>query len=102
MKLEYLPDRPTGFALIRLYDYTWPQVHTLRQIANELSSGSRKIIVLQNEDWIEPVNGCKLALRRHERDNGIRQVAPASFECELTGEAWNNVAVKAGCSVRFS
>ena len=92
MKLEYLPDGPNDSGLIRLYDYGQAEVHALRKIASELATGARERVVLQHENWIVPIVGCKLSLQRGQRDFGIRQLGPLRFECELTADGWNNVA----------
>jgi hypothetical protein len=91
MKLEYLPDGPNDSGLVRLYDYSSSEVHELSKLAGELATGARERIGLHGESWIAPLEGCKLILRRDERNFGIRQVGPLSFECALSVDGWNNV-----------
>jgi hypothetical protein len=91
MKLEYLPNAVDGAGLIRLYDYTQEDVLALRQIVDELVTGSRERIGLHCETWIAPIGGCRLDLHRGGRDLGVRQRAPLSFECELSADGWGNV-----------
>jgi hypothetical protein len=50
-----------------------------------------KRIALNEEIWVAPVEGCKLILRRGERNSGIRQLESLNFECELSADGWNNV-----------
>ena len=91
MKLEYLPDGPNDSGLIRLYDYGSSEVRELRKLTGELATGARERIAPNEEIWVAPVEGCKLILRRGERNSGIRQLESLNFECELSADGWNNV-----------
>lgn len=92
MKLEYVTDGPNDSGLIRLYDYVSSEVQELRKLTGELASGSRQRISLNEEIWVVAVGGCKLILRRGERNSGVRQLGSAlDFECELSADGWNNV-----------
>ena len=91
MKLEYLPDGPKDSGLIRLYDYGSSEVRELRKLTGELATGARERIALNEERWVAPVEGCKLLLRRGERNSGIRQLGSLKFECELSADGWNTI-----------
>jgi hypothetical protein len=87
MKIEYLAEGP----LIRLYAFDQPEVRLLRELVRSLVTGDRHSVVLQNEEWTEPVGGCCLNLRRGDRDQGVRQVQSLNFECILSPDGWWNV-----------
>lgn len=94
MKLEYLPDvlnNSDDSGLIRLYDYSPSEVQELSKLAGELATGVRERIALHGESWISPLESCQLILRRGDRNSGIRQVGPLSFECSLSADGWNNL-----------
>ena len=91
MKLEYLPNGPNGLGLIRLYEYVPGEVRELKGIARKLATGASKQISLQGEQWIVPVDDCRLTLQRGDSDFGVRRVGPLSFECELTVDGWRSV-----------
>jgi|SRR5215470_1902320 len=91
MRLEYLHSGPNESGLIRLYDFAQEEVCELRKIARELASGALERLALQSENWVVPVGGCGLSLQRGDRDFGIREVGPLSFECKLSELGWDNV-----------
>lgn len=91
MKLEYLPQGPSNSGLIRLYEYEQEDVRALRQAADELACGVREIILLNGGNWVTPIGGCSLVLKRGNSDRGVRQLGPTSFECELSPDGWSNV-----------
>lgn len=91
MKVEYLANELTDRPLIRLYEFNQTEVRQLRQFVRSLVAGDRERVALQNEAWAEPVGGCCLSLRRSDRDQGVRQMAPLQFECLLTSDGWSNV-----------
>ena len=67
MKLEYWPQGPSDSGLIRLYEYEQEEVRALRQIAEELAFGIRETILLNGENWVTPICGCSLVLKREAR-----------------------------------
>jgi hypothetical protein len=91
MKLEFLPDGPNDMGLIRLYEYGPEDVRALKSIAFKLATGAAERVWLQTENWIVPLDGCRLSLQRGTSDCGMRRVGPLSFECELTAKGWQGV-----------
>ena len=91
MKLEYLPDGSPDCPLIRLYEFDQSEVRRLKHLVESLVNGDLQIVELQNKVWIEPVGGCRLNLRRGNRDQGIRQARTLDFECVLSPDGWSNV-----------
>jgi hypothetical protein len=48
-------------------------------------------VAVHAEAWVESVGGCRLALRRGTRNQGVREVDPLNFECVLSSGGWSNV-----------
>jgi hypothetical protein len=91
MKLESLANAVPDAHLIRLYRFTPGDALNLKELVRLLAAGERQSVALQNEPWIEPVGGCCLLLQRGNRDQGIRQMEPLSFACQLSPIGWENV-----------
>lgn len=91
MKLEYIAAGSDDCPLIRLFEFTLAEVEELRKLVRSLVSGERQSVALQNEAWAAPIGGCQLSLRRGNRDRGVRQVEPLTFECVLSPDGWSNV-----------
>ena len=91
MKLEFLEVGSPDCPLIRLYDFNRAQAQSLRKLVKSLRDGSRESVPLSEEPWIESVRGCRLTLRLGDREKGVRQSGPATFDCALTAANWDNV-----------
>ena len=91
MKLEFLASGARACPLIRLYAFNRAEAQKLRELVKSLSSASRQSVSLDEENWIEPVDGCRLVLRLGSRDEGTHEVGPLSFECLLNSSGWNNM-----------
>jgi hypothetical protein len=91
VKIEYLADGSTECPLIRLYRFDRTEVQELAQLVKQLSTSSFHEVSLKDKSWVESVGGCGINLRLGERDEGIRQCGPVSFECVLSSDGWNNV-----------
>jgi hypothetical protein len=91
MKLEYLANGSLDCPLIRMYAFSRYEAEDLRKLAQSLSSGVRKSVDLETLPWVEPIQGCRLRLVLGERDRGVWQVAPWSFECPLNSNGWQDV-----------
>jgi hypothetical protein len=90
MKLEYLADGSADCPLIRLYDFNAIDAQRLREAFRSLAYGSRQVLPLHDEWWMEPVEGCQLTLRSGPRDLGVVQRLPMRFDCVLSVEAWRS------------
>ena len=91
MKLEFLPSGARACPLIRLYAFSRAEAQNLRELVKSLSNASRQSVSLDEEPWIESVEGCRLTLRLGNSDEGVRQSGPSSFECILGSSGWYNV-----------
>jgi|SRR5580700_894124 hypothetical protein len=91
MKLEFLANGARACPLIRLYEFNRAEAKNLRELVKSLSNASRQSISLEEEPWIESVEGCRLALRLGHRDEGVRESGPSTFECVLNSGGWNNM-----------
>jgi len=91
MKIEYLAEGSAECPLIRLYRFDRTEVQELQQLVKSLSTSSLHEVSLKDKSWVESVGGCGINLRLGERDEGIRQRGPLSFECVLTSDGWKNV-----------
>jgi hypothetical protein len=91
VKLKYLADGSPDCPLIRLYEFDQSEARKLRQLVKSLVAGVRQDVALQNELWVEPVEGCCLNLRRGSRDQGICQARTLQFECVLSPGGWSKV-----------
>ena len=96
MKLEFLAEGSTDCPLLRLYDFDPVGATRLREAFRSLHNGSRQMIPLHEEWWIEPMENCHLDLRLGARDLGIVQRLPLKFDCVLTAEAWIEMVEKIG------
>ncbi len=91
MKLEYLPSGSPDCPLIRLYEFDQSEAQRLMQLVKSLVAGDCQDVALQNEEWVKPVGGCCLNLRRGNHDQGIRPEQTLQFECVLSPDGWSNV-----------
>lgn len=93
MRLEYLPDGSVDCPLIRLYDFDAAAATRLLRVVTSLSDGSVGRIILDEQQEIISIDGCKLALVAGGSDHGVVKMTAANqFECVLTPESWANVA----------
>jgi hypothetical protein len=93
MKLEYLADGSPDCPLIRLFDFNLAEAQQLLAALTPLASGAGERVELHGLPFVEPVNGCRLALVRRSWDQAIiRGNGPCEFECGFTADTWDNVA----------
>jgi len=92
MKLEYLHDGAPECPLIRLYQFTSVEAVKLKEIFESLASGSLINFFLHEQAFIEPIGRCHLDLSLAKSNVGILQTASGAFTCDLTQEAWANLA----------
>ena len=92
MKLEFLPDGSPDCPLIRLYSFSRAETLRLKQIADQLSSGTLRQVALHEEAGVEPINRIQLFLEVGNRDQGIVQNTPESFNCILSVRGWLEVS----------
>lgn len=93
MKLEHLPNanvNDSGDDLIRLFDFTVPEVKALINVIRTRLISNEKSIQLELLDFIHPLN-CTLVLALSETDSGIRKNAYADFTCSLTREGFQRM-----------
>ena len=74
MKLEYLEgidsQRPKN-SLIRLYRYKPDEAIQLIAIFSNLAKGAVAAVSLEQQHFIEPIDGCRLLLKCATYDHGI-------------------------------
>ncbi len=93
MRLEFLPDGFDDCPLVRLYDFDHTEVAQLFAGLSALACCERESIAVHDLPGAEAVSGSRLLLRTGSRDRGmVRLPGPASFECVLTPQSWDNVA----------
>jgi hypothetical protein len=93
MKLQFLAEGSPDCPLIRLYEFQVDEVRRLKDMFDSLANGCRTKIFLHRENDIEPVDGCQLNLRVGQRNSGIVQKGPLTFEWSLTEARWSDVAL---------
>jgi len=92
MKIKFLKDiNEYGEHVIRLDDFDKDQAILFHQILIDLAEGNKAVVVLSVCEFIEMVN-CELTLRIAETDEGIITDDFEHFFCELTAQAYNNMA----------
>lgn len=91
MHLEFLADGLRDCPLIRLYEFNQAEARFLKNLVRSLVTGERHSVPLHDEMWVESVGGCRLTLRRGNRNQGVREVNPLNFECVLSSGGWSNV-----------
>jgi len=94
MTLEYLHEGSPDCPLIRLFAFTPLEATKLRTLFVSLSDGSCDEIKLDGLPFVEARRDVSLRLRRAEKDTGIRNVGSTTFDCDLTQEAWAEMADK--------
>ena len=92
MKLEFLESGSPDCPLIRLYGFDIPAALRLMALFRALADGSQQYIRLHHQLGVEGIQGCQLDLALGDRDLGIKQTSPTTFECVLTSEGWAEVA----------
>jgi hypothetical protein len=93
MKLDLLPDGSEDCPLIRMYDFDGAEIDRLLVELAALASGAQKIVPVHDLPGTASIANCKLFLRLGGRDHGLTSLhEPASFECALTPDGWEQVA----------
>ena len=93
MKLEFLANGSPDCPLVRLYDFTLPEVQHLCDLLVGLSNGSITEVSLDQTAGIQSVGGCHVRLRVGKADRGGMVVKdPADIDWQLTREGWHTVA----------
>lgn len=93
MKLEFLPEGSDDCPLVRLYDFVPDEIVRLRDTLSALGLGALDRVTLHEINGVEPISGCRLVLRSGLRDRGLAKVMePASFECVMSREGWQDLA----------
>jgi len=65
MKLEYLPDGSPDAPLIRFYDFNQNEKARLRECFADIAEARQDIMALHEQDFIEPIGGCKVWIAEH-------------------------------------
>ena len=95
MKIEYLEENEPPLPLVRLFDFRSEEVNALREACVDLAEGRISELVLNEQAWVQPVNGCRFIWRASKKDVGVRR--PASGQplvLEYSDEAWREVEGK--------
>lgn len=95
MKIEYLEGNEPPLPLVRLFDFRPEEVNALRKACDDLAEGRTSELVLNEQAWVQPVNGCRFIWRASKKDAGVRR--PASGQplvLEYSDEAWREVEGK--------
>jgi hypothetical protein len=92
MKLDYISSEGLGAGnppIVRLYEFSAQEVVELIQVFTELADGKLHAVVLQNQRFIQPLDGISFVLRNGHEDIGMKQIGKQlTFECELTADSW--------------
>jgi hypothetical protein len=94
MKLEYLQEGSSDCPLIRLYDFTITEAEQLRDIINQLATGTNQNIVLHDLSWVESIGNCRLTFRLQSWDQAVvrrKGKDKNNFECGFTAGTWCNI-----------
>jgi hypothetical protein len=95
MKIEYLEGDQPPLPLVRLFDFRSEEVNALRKACNDLADGRTSEFAVDEQAWVQPVNGCRFIWRASEKDVGVRM--PASGQplvLQYSDEAWREVEGK--------
>jgi hypothetical protein len=92
VKLEFLESGSPDCLLIRLYGFDIPAALRLVALFRALADRSQQHIRLHHQLGVEDIQRCQLDLALGDRDLGIKQTSPTTFECILTSEGWAEVA----------
>ncbi len=93
MKLEFLPDGSNAGSLLRMYDFEIVEIEQLFAAVLALASGDQEHYEVHNLPGVDAVSGCKFFLCVGNRDRRtVVLPEPASFECVLTPDGWEQVA----------
>ncbi len=95
MKIEYLEDDEPPLSLVRLFDFRPEEVEALCKACNDLADGRISEFAVNEQAWVQPVDGCRFVWRASKKDVGVRR--PASGQplvLEYSDEAWREVEGK--------
>lgn len=97
MKLEFLSDGSCDGSndglLLRMYDFEVAEIEQLFAAVLALASGDQEHYEVHNQPGVDAISGCKFFLCVGNRDRGTGVLPePASFECVLTPDGWEQVA----------
>lgn len=97
MKLGYVPKDLNAYTpLVRLYDFTPPEVRHLHALFTSLATGTPAVVSLHDQPWVQPVDGCRLYLLFDSADRGVMPLGlPTDFACTYSEEGWLELAGKA-------
>jgi hypothetical protein len=98
VKLEYLRQTDTKDprrSIVRLYDFKPGELQALIEIFRRLSKRRKTEVRLERKSFTEPIEGCRLLLKRGDSDRGISDLGGNYLECELKGESWETAALRA-------
>ena len=90
MKIEYIASGDIDTPLIRLYDFGRDGAFTLHLAVNDLASGVRDQVELQELPGVESLGGCRLGLHAGSQDLGVVKQG-THFTWTLTRAAWRDV-----------
>jgi len=90
MKIEYIANGDIDTPLIRLYDFGRDGALTLHLAVNDLASGVRDQVELQELPGVESLGDCRLSLHAGSQDLGVVEHG-THFTWTLTRAAWRDV-----------
>ena len=80
MKIEYIASGAIDTPLIRLYDFGRDGAFTLHLAVNDLASGVRDQVELQELPGVESLDGCRLSVHAGSQDLGVVKQGPTYLD----------------------
>jgi hypothetical protein len=92
MKIEFLADGAPECPLVRLYNFTWPEIEELRAAFRDLAESRLLRYDVHERPWASPVDDCKLTFERSAKWGGMRLPTDRrTFTLSLPPEGWHGV-----------
>ena len=91
MKLEFLSNDSPDCPLVRIFEFTPPEIGLLSSLCQRLASGELKAVSLNELPDVEPVDDVQLSFQCADKDLGLLQPRKAAFELVLSVGGWRTV-----------
>lgn len=91
MKLEFLSDGSPDCPLVRIYEFTSPEIGLLASLCRRLANEEIKVFSLSEVPNVEAVGDVHLSFQLSDTDRGLLQPRATTFELVLSAESWRTV-----------
>jgi hypothetical protein len=92
MRIEYISGDDEYCPLIRLFDFTPQEIAELRRVVDQLANGGIREFDLARLPFATMVGDVQFVFRLTDRDQGIKETLPMTFELCYTIDGFEDVS----------